>query len=116
MFKEAIPLLQKAQLDPRRKGEVLLNLGECFQQIKQIKLAMSNYEAAIEAILPADEDRKKLSLYRAGVLAMGLKDWPKAEKHLSELAGLDFAYKDVSDRLDKLEKLKEDGEEGPATL
>lgn len=116
MFKEAIPLLQKAQQDPRRKGEVLLNLGECFQQIKQVKLAMSNYEAAIDAIPPSDDERKKLSLYRAGVLAMGLKDWPKAEKHLSELAGLDFAYRDVSDRLDKLEKMKEDGQEGPATL
>ena len=117
LFKEAIPLFQKAQQDPRRRGEVLLSLGECFQQIKQLKLAMTNYEAATEAIQPADEDRKKLSLYRAGYLAMdGLKDYAKAEKYFSELAGLDFAYKDVSDRLDKLEKLKEEAGDGPATL
>lgn len=117
LFKEAIPLFQKAQQDPRRKGEVLLALGECFQQIKQYKLAMSNYEGGIEAIPPADDDRKKLALYRAAVMAQdGLKDVGKAEKYLSELAGLDFAYKDVSDRLDRLEKMKEDDQEGPATL
>lgn len=118
MFKEAIPLYQKAQQEPRRKGEVLLALGECFQQIKQNKLSMANYEAAVEAIPPADDERKKLALLRAGTMAMlGLKDLGKAEKYLSELAGLDFAYRNVAELLEKLEKMKEDGEGGaPATL
>lgn len=117
LYKEAIPTFQKAQQDPRRRGEVLLSLGECFQNIKQYKLAMNNYEGAVEAVPGADVDRKKLALYRAGVMAMdGLKDYSKAEKYLSELAGLDFGYKDVGDRLEKLEKLKEEAGDGPATL
>jgi hypothetical protein len=49
---------------------------------------------------------RKLVLYRAGVLAMGLKDIDTAEKHLTELAGLEFGYKDVADRLDKIAQMR----------
>lgn len=106
-FKEAIPYFQAALGDTGRKGLVMLALGECFQQIKQHKLAISNYEGAAEAIPERDLDQKKLALYRTGVLAMGLKDLDKAEKYLTDLAGIDFAYKDVSDRLDKISQLRE---------
>lgn len=102
MYKEAIPLLQQSLADPSRQGEVRLILGECFQQIKQYDLAMTNYSAAVEGISAADVERKKLALYRAGVLATGLKDPARAKKYLTELAGLDFGYKDVAARLDKL--------------
>ena len=37
-----------------------------------------------------------------------LKDCEKAEKHLHALAGLDFNYKDLAERLDKLPRLRED--------
>lgn len=115
LYKEAIPVFQKAQQDPRRKGEVLLALGKCFYKIKQYKLAMQNFEAAVETIPQQDEDRKKDAFYCAGTLALALQDLAKAEKYLSELAGLDFGYRDVSDLLDKLEKKKEEGD-GPATV
>ena len=111
MFKEAIPLFQAAQSDPGRRGEVLLHLGECFQQIKQYPLAMRNYEAAVEATAgDLDVERRKLALYRAGKIAMvAFKDLAKADNYLNELAGLDFAYKDVADLLDKIRKMREDG-------
>ena len=48
-FKEAITYLQEGRNDPKRKGTVMLELGECFQRIKQFKLAMSSYNEAIEA-------------------------------------------------------------------
>ena len=37
------------------------------------------------------------------------KDLAKADNYLNELAGLDFAYKDVADLLDKIRKMREDG-------
>jgi hypothetical protein len=37
-----------------------------------------------------------------------LKDYEKAEKNFTTLAGLDFGYKDVAERLDKLHQLGED--------
>lgn len=102
-FAEAIKQYQDARSDASRRGLVLLALGECFYQIKQFKLALSNFEAAAKEI---GEDRepelKKKALYYAGSLAMALKDWEKAEHHLTELAGIDFSYKDVAKRLDKI--------------
>jgi tetratricopeptide (TPR) repeat protein len=109
-FNEAIRELQIAKNDPRRKGVCLLVLGQCFQQIKQYRLAMSHYESAIQEIPDRDADNKKRALYLAGRLAMHLKDIEAAEKHLSTLAGLDFTYKDVSTVLDKIAQLRENPE------
>lgn len=109
-YREAIQALQVARNDKRRLAESQLLLGECFQHIEQYKLAMSSYEAALEACDRATQsDLYKLALYRAGVLATGLKDLDRAEKHLSDLAGLDFGYRDVADRLDKIARLRKDG-------
>ena len=106
-YEPAIKEFQLSQNDPRRKGVCLLCLGECFQQIKKLRLAMSHYEAAIEEISDRDAVNKKKSLYRAGKLAIALKDLDAADKHLSALAGLDFTYKDVSALLDKVAELRD---------
>jgi tetratricopeptide (TPR) repeat protein len=98
--KPAITSLQAARTDPKRKALVLVELGECFQKIEQYKLALSHYEQALEACEAGDGETRKLALYRAGVLATGLRELDRAERHLAELAGLDFGYRDVSDRLD----------------
>jgi len=108
-FNEAIKTFQEARGDSKRRASVYLELGECFHMIKQHKLAMSNYEQAIAEVADRDPDLRKLALYRAGVLASGLKDWTKAEAYLTELAGLDFGYKDVSERLDKLGQNRDSG-------
>ena len=105
-MKEAITTLQAARGDSKRKTQVLLELGECFQKIEQYKLALAHYEQAIEACEEPDGQARRLALYRAGVLATGLRELDRAERHLSELAGLDFGYRDVSDRLDKIAQLR----------
>ena len=93
--------------DPRRKGAVSLELGECFQKIKQYQLAMQSYQAAVEALTDRELDLRKRALYRAGVLATGLEDPDSARKYLSTLAALDFNYRDVAQRLDKLGTAKD---------
>lgn len=110
-YKLAIPALQAARNDTRHKIDVLVDLGECFQKIEQYKLALSHYEQAIEI---SREERQgaeigKLALYRAGVLATGLREIDRAEQHLTELAGLDFGFRDVAERLDKLNQLRDSG-------
>jgi tetratricopeptide (TPR) repeat protein len=117
MYPEAIKVYQEARSDPQRKGLVMLNLGECFQQIKQYKLAMSNYDQAIEEISDREEDPKKLALYRAAVLAMGLYEMEKtdrslldkADRYFTDLAGREYGYKDVAERLDKIRELRDKG-------
>ena len=101
-FAEAIQHFQEVLQDPRRQGLVALELGECFQKIKQYPLAMQNYTLAVNSLSDREIDHRKRALYRAGVLATGLNDHDAARKHLSTLAGLDFGYRDVATRLDKL--------------
>lgn len=103
MHREAIPLLQEAQQDPKRRSEVLKALGECFCQIKQYKLGMQNFETALDQISARDVELRKETLYFAGKVAfLALKDLDKAEKYLTELAGMDFGYRDVSQLLEQI--------------
>jgi len=105
-FNEAIQSFQDARGDTKRQGTVHLELGECFQHIKQYKLALSNYEAATRTIPERDVELRKLALYRAGYLALGMKDVDAAERHLTELASIDFGYKDVPALLDKVSQMR----------
>lgn len=109
-YKEAIGFLQAARGDQQRKGQVLLALGQCFYQIKQYKLAMSNLDEATREIPEREIETKKLALYWAGSLAQALKEWDKAEGYFTELAGFDFGYKDVAQRLDKIAELRHKGD------
>lgn len=101
-YRAAITSFQAARGDRQRLAETQVFLGECFHHIEQYRLAMSSYEAALAASEGQDSEVRKLALYRAGVLATGLKDYEKAGQRLTELAALDFGYRDVADRLDKL--------------
>lgn len=106
-FKEAIQAFQAARDDTRHKALVQLHLGEAFQYIRQFRLALGSYEAAIQASDDFQQDTKKLALYRAGVLAAELGEREKAEKYLTQLAAIDFGYRDVAERLDKLASLRD---------
>jgi len=106
-FKEAIQAFQAARDESRQKALVQLHLGESFQYIKQFRLALSSYEAAVQAADDGQPDTKKLALYRAGVLAAELGDREKAEKYLTQLAAIDFGFRDVAERLDKLAALRD---------
>lgn len=109
---EAIKQFQLAKTEPRRKGYCLLNLGQCFEQVKQSRLALSHYQQAIEEIPDRDTDNKKLALYLAGRLALKVGDKDAAHQYLSTLAQLDFGYKDVSALLDKIDQDDNDNASG----
>ena len=100
-FKEAIAEFQTAKLDLSIQGECLFALGQCFQMIKQYRLAMNHYQQAVEKILDTGETKKKVLLQTAK-LAFALKDYDKADNYASELAAIDFSYKDVGELLDKI--------------
>jgi tetratricopeptide (TPR) repeat protein len=106
-YKEAIQAFQAARDETRQKALVQLHLGESFQHIRQFKLALSSYEAAVQAADDFQPETKKLALYRAGVLAAELDDREKAEKYLTQLAAIDFGYRDVAEWLDKLAGLRD---------
>jgi hypothetical protein len=96
-----------------------LDLGVCFQQIRQFKLAKQHYVQAVEAISERDVETRKMALYRAAKLSFGLAETDKngmnqeelddAEKYFTQLAALDFGYGDVSQWLDKIAQLRNKG-------
>ncbi len=107
-YNDAIKMFQGARNEPRHRGVCLLELGKCFQQIKQYKLAMSHYDDALKEISEQDADHRKEALYRAGKLAFALKDFAAAEEHATQLAGMDFGYKDIASLLDKIAENRQD--------
>jgi len=110
MYNEAIKEFQQAKNDSRRKGLCMLHLAQCFQQIHQPRLAMSSYQAAVEEIPDRDEENKKTALYQAGRLAMSLQQLDTAERYLNRLAEMDFGFKDVATLLEKIAKMREEGQ------
>ena len=102
-FAEAVKYFQEAQADERCAGSAMLAAGECLQQMRQYTPALQSYEKAAEN--NADDPKSetyRLALYRAGVLATGLKDVIRAKKWLTALTELDPNYRDAAERLDKL--------------
>lgn len=110
-YNDAIKQFQLSRTDPRRKGVCMLCLGQCFQKIKQNRLAKDHYESAIQEIPDRDAENKKTALYLAGKISMHLDDLDTAETHLTTLAGLDFTYRDVSTLLDTIAQRRENSEE-----
>ncbi len=111
-YREAIQAFQEASGDPKRRAAVHTELGQCFAAIKQYPLAVTNYIHSLEHMGDRDKELKKKALYRIGLLAMDKMvppDLDKAEKYLTELASRDFGYKDVSERLDKIRKMRDGG-------
>lgn len=103
LYKEAIGEYQLAKMDKIKRGEALLALGQCFQQIKQYKLALTHFQQAVQEISEQGESRKK-ALYLTAKLALGLKEYEKADEYANQLAAIDFSYKDVGELLDKIAK------------
>jgi tetratricopeptide (TPR) repeat protein len=104
LVKEAIAEFQFAKADKSLAGVCLLELGQCFQMIRQYKLAMTHYREAISA-LELGED-KKLALYLAMKLAFALEDYDQAEEYGHQLAAIDFSYRDLGDVLDQITSLE----------
>jgi tetratricopeptide (TPR) repeat protein len=107
---DAIRELQVAKADPRKRGVCMLYLGDCFYAIKQYSLAMSHYEQAIQDISDRDQDNKKKAYFKAGTLALGLKDLVKARKLLTTLASIDYTYPRIAERLEQLKRKEEEAD------
>jgi tetratricopeptide (TPR) repeat protein len=104
-YDDAIGLLQQAQRDPRRHVMALNYLGLAFRKKEWYQEASETFEKALKADI--SEDRKKDIFYNLGDVYEHMGQLQKARDMFSELAQMDFTYKDVRDRMDQIrEKLK----------
>jgi thioredoxin-like negative regulator of GroEL len=98
-YSGAIQRLEEARGDASLTAEVQLELGECWQHLRQFEKAIDYYRQAI-----ATEQPRSLlaALYRMGVLASAMGKTSEAREALTRLVEMDPGYKDARERLDKL--------------
>jgi tetratricopeptide (TPR) repeat protein len=115
-FNEAIPLFQEAQRDPRRKIAAMGKIGSCFFMKGWYADAIDVFTQAIDAYEIKVDGLAKELRYN---LARAYEEQGQGEKALEiyrKIAQLDFGYKDVSARVDRLRAAadKSDPQAGPA--
>ena len=102
-FSGAIQRLEEAKGSSALADEVLLELGECWQHLRQFEKALGFYRQAIAAAEKMQEPRPMaLAFYRVGVLAAAMGRIGEAREVLTRLIAIDPAYKDARERLDNL--------------
>ena len=98
---EAIPELQKAKQDPRKKSEAGYYLGYCFVKKKMAKLAVNELNAARDGLFEMDGIKKDITYLLGRIYEQaGKKDLAVAE--FNQIAEVDFGFKDVTKRLEAL--------------
>jgi tetratricopeptide (TPR) repeat protein len=101
-YNEAIPLFQEAQKDPRRKIAAMDKIGTCFFLKGWYTDAIDVYLRAIEAYEIKDDALAKELRYN---LARAFEEQDHKDRALDiyrKIAQLDFGYRDVSVRVDRL--------------
>jgi len=109
-YREAISQLQEARKEARRVAHANLELGFCFYKLSRFDLALTSFDAAVQTAGQAFVEVKKQALYNAGRLARDMKDYDAAVKYFSDLAGLEYGFRDVAELLESTTKLRDEGE------
>jgi tetratricopeptide (TPR) repeat protein len=101
-YDQAIPLLQQAQRDPRRKLAAMSKVGFCFAEKGWLDDAIDVYTRAINSYEIKEDAVAKELRYNLGNAYEQQGAIDKALGVYRKIAQLDFAYKDVSERVDRL--------------
>lgn len=114
---KAIPLYQQASADSRLKEDALVWLGECFVRDNKLELGKRQFEKAVDSLNAADKpDAYKLAHYWLGRIFEKAGRNDDADHHYTEILSVDYSYRDVQERLEKLQggddALKFDDDEG----
>ena len=105
-YNEAIPLFQEAKKDPRRKIAALNQIGLCFSIKGWLADAIDVFSQAIDSHEIKNDAIGKELRYNLARAHEQQGDTDKALEIYRKIAQSDFAYKDVSQRVDKLRSEK----------
>jgi tetratricopeptide (TPR) repeat protein len=98
---EAIPALQAAREGPRQRWQASYWLGHAFKQRGNAALALRNFEDAYQHLPATETAARKDLLFLLAQGAADAGDLARAVERATELANLDFAYRDVGRLLDE---------------
>jgi tetratricopeptide (TPR) repeat protein len=105
-YNEAIPLFQEAQRNPRRKIAAMNQVGYCFFVKGWLDDAIDVFTQAINSYELKDDATGKELRYNLARAYEEQGDTQKALDVYRKIAQFDFAYKDVSRRVDDLRSKK----------
>jgi len=106
-YDQAIPLFQQAQRDPAHRIAAMSKMGLCFLLKGWYADAIDVLRRALESYALKEDDIAKELWYNLGWAYQASGDTDKALETYRRLAQTDFAYKDVSQRVDQLRSSKE---------
>jgi tetratricopeptide (TPR) repeat protein len=98
---EAIRELQQSRADPRHRWQSLLHLGHCFKTRNNWRLAQRNYEEALQNLPPGESNNRKEILFELATGCAESNDLSRAIDLATELANIDFSYRDIGRLLDE---------------
>jgi tetratricopeptide (TPR) repeat protein len=101
-YNEAIPLFQEAQKDPRRRIASLDKIGQCFFLKGWHADAIDVFTTAIESYEIKDDGLAKELRYNLARAYEEKGELMRALEVYRKIAQMDFGYRDVSDRVDRL--------------
>lgn len=101
-YDEAIPLFQDARRDPRRKVASMDKIGVCFYEKGWYDDAIDIFNQATGSYEIKDDGIAKELRYNLARAYEKKGDAKKALEIYRKIAQLDFSYKDVHERVDKL--------------
>ncbi len=101
-FDEAIPMFQEARKDPRHKIAAMDKLGVCFFMKEWFTDAIDIFNEAIKTHPIEDDSIGKELRYNLARAQESAGQTDKALELYRKLAQIDFSYKDVKQRVDKL--------------
>ena len=103
-YDDAIPLLQEAQKDPQHKISAMGKIGICFFKKGWFADAIDIFNQAINLYEIKDDAIAKELRYNLACSYEQQDDTEKALELYRKIAQLDFTYKDIRDKVDKLRK------------
>jgi tetratricopeptide (TPR) repeat protein len=102
LYDQAIGELQKAKSAPGRKLDATVWLGHCFFKKKNARLAKKSFEEALASIVAGDQKNFLDLHYWLGRCCEEVNEKTEAMNHYDEVAGIEYGYRDVAQRLDRL--------------
>ena len=104
---DAIGMLQQAQRDPKRRIQAMTLLGQSFDKMGWYPQAVDTYSRALESELT--EERAKDLRYSLGCALRAMGEKEKALEQFSQVAQVDFTYRDVRKQIEDLRKEMSEG-------
>ena len=106
-YDDAIGILQQAQRDPRRFVTVMNYLGQAFMKKEWWQEAIDTFEKVLEKDLT---ERRTIDIrYNLAHCHEQINNLEKAQEQFSQVAQIDFNYKDARTRLEAIRKKIQEG-------